>query len=92
MKTLTTHYSLESDEYSEAGICNTNSENLKSDWDLVSCKKCLNLREQFEIKFARDEKECVKQMGEMYEFYNKQNKRNKDGNILFKNIKSKKGA
>jgi hypothetical protein len=41
-----------SDEWSEP-LCNTYSENVSNDWDLITCKKCLKRKTAFEEQMKR---------------------------------------
>ena len=46
-------------------------ENSVEDWDLVSCKKCLNLRGAYEFGREAEENAIVAQMGDMADFFNR---------------------
>lgn len=45
-------------------------------WDKVTCKKCLKQKERLQKGFESDEKEIVKQMGEMADFMSKEHPTN----------------
>lgn len=51
--------------YDTEDVC----ENATDDWDMVDCKKCLRLRERYEIGVASNEKHIVEQMGDMAYFF-----------------------
>ena len=48
-------------------------ENATDDWKLVTCKKCLRLKEQYIAGVKADEEAIVQQMGEMADFFKKEN-------------------
>jgi len=47
-------------------------ETATSDWEEVSCKKCLKLRKRYEISRQIDEKIIVEQMGDTADWWEKQ--------------------
>ncbi len=65
----------------EQTLCGNTSEevceNATSDWELVTCKKCLKLKEDYERGVKEDEEVIVRQMGEMVDFLSEQQE-NKD--------------
>ena len=48
------------------------TENSVEEWKLVTCKKCLRLKERYEMGVKADEEAIVHQMGEMAEFFKKE--------------------
>lgn len=46
-------------------------ENAVDNWKLVTCKKCLRLRESYEYNEKENEKHIIKQMGDMTDFFKK---------------------
>lgn len=49
-------------------LCGIFSENIHENWDWVNCKKCLKRKEKCLEAEKRDEKEAIKQMGDMAKF------------------------
>jgi len=47
-------------------------ENATDDWDFVTCKKCLRLKERYIEGCKIDEENIIKQMGEMADFFEKE--------------------
>ena len=47
-------------------------ENATSDWDEVTCKKCLRLKEKVIEGERRDNEKAVKQLGDMADFFKNQ--------------------
>lgn len=52
-------------------------ENVTEDWDCVSCKKCLKLKDAVIQGKKRDEEIIIKQMGDFAEWMERQEKQNK---------------
>lgn len=50
-------------------------ENSTDDWDLVDCKRCLRLKDQYIEGCKEDEKSIIHQMGEMADFWEKEMKK-----------------
>ena len=55
------------EEYGEP-ICGTYSENIINDWNMVTCKKCLKLKESFEKSMKRIMEDSIKYMTGFNEF------------------------
>lgn len=67
---MKTHFS--DDEYAEEGICKTHSESISHHWREVTCKKCLNNRDNYEAQVILEEEDIVNQMGGFVDFCNEQ--------------------
>jgi hypothetical protein len=46
--------------------------NAVEEWQMVTCKKCLKLKQKYELGVKIDEEAIVNQMGEMADFYVKE--------------------
>ena len=56
-------------------------ENATDDWDCVSCKKCLRLKDRYKEEERRNEEVIVQQMGDMADFMEEERKKEKANDI-----------
>lgn len=49
-------------------------ENSTADWEQVTCKKCLRLKDRYILGAKEEEKAIVEQMGDMADFFSKNRK------------------
>jgi len=59
------------DEWSEP-LCGTNSEKVDNDWNVVDCKKCIKLKEQYELEMFIAMEHSCNDMAGFVEFMEKQ--------------------
>jgi len=65
------------DYWDEIGLCGIYSEDLENDWELVTCKKCLNKQEEYLKQKERDLEIQNEEYGRMADFFKKEQEINK---------------
>lgn len=73
---MKTHFQPYHDEYGDIEVmpCGTKAyfdipSDTTSNWKHVTCKRCLGQKEKIQKSFEENEKEIVRQMGDMANFY-----------------------